>query len=171
MADFIKSTLPELANETIFNAKIIFKNFKGEETAYNKKGDRNCVIVFKEEQRELAEEMLAKGWPVKRKEGYNDPDAVEYHVKAKLKTDLPANLKPKCFWVNGEDKQRTEIPPENYDELDKTWFGRVDMTIRAFAYARQIGKNVDEGYSVQIFRMYVTPVEGQETDPLDAQYE
>lgn len=171
MADFIKSTLPELKNETIFDAKIIFKNFKGEETAYNKKGDRNCVVVFKEEQKDMAEEMLRLGWPIKRKEGYNDPDAVEYHMKAKLKYDLPQNLKPKVFFVNPDDGQRLEVPEENVEELDRTWFGKADITIRAFAYARQIGKNVDEGYSVQIYRLYVTPAMTQEKDPLDAKYE
>ena len=46
----------------VLNAPIIFKNFSGAETDYNRAGDRNCSIGLPEE---LAIGLMAQGWNIK----------------------------------------------------------------------------------------------------------
>lgn len=47
----------------IENARLIYSNFRGEQTLYNHAGDRNvCVII---EDPEFAEHLIADGWNVK----------------------------------------------------------------------------------------------------------
>ena len=45
------------------DAKIIFRNFSGEETKFNPKGKRNfCVIL---PSRDMAEDLQNRGWNIK----------------------------------------------------------------------------------------------------------
>ena len=56
------------------DARIIYRNFKGEERTYNHEGERNFAMVIPNQ--ELADELISRGWNVKikapREEG-DDP--------------------------------------------------------------------------------------------------
>jgi len=54
--------------------KIVYRNFAGAETMYNRAGDRNFSIVIPTD--EMAEQLRADGWKVKTKPSRLDPDAV-----------------------------------------------------------------------------------------------
>lgn len=45
------------------DARIVFRNFAGEERQYNREGDRNFCILLEDD---LAADMLADGWNIKR---------------------------------------------------------------------------------------------------------
>lgn len=54
--------MPDLKNFMIEDAQLIFRNFSGHESQFNKAGDKNfCVILTPD----VAKKMAKDGWPVK----------------------------------------------------------------------------------------------------------
>lgn len=80
--------MDRIDNLIIENAKIIFKNFSGKETPYNRKGDRNFAVII--EDPETAQNLANIGWKVKTlkpleedgEPGYYIPVAVSYKAYA-----------------------------------------------------------------------------------------
>lgn len=70
-----------MRNLEIENARIIFRNFKGEAGQYNAKGDRNfCVILDKD----TAEALCADGWNVKPLRSREEDEEPEYYMQVKV---------------------------------------------------------------------------------------
>lgn len=146
----------------IMNAKVIFKNFSGKPSDYNAAGERNCCVVFDEEQ---ANQLLADGWPIKvrePREGYEDEGNFCY-MKVKIKFGSNPNLHPQIYRIlNGKKVRLTEatIGTLDYDTLTK-----VDMRVRPYNYPAKGGRG--PGVSAYLETMYATV----EDDPLAAMYE
>lgn len=146
---------------TLMNAKLIFKNFSGKPSDFNVAGDRNFCIVLDED---LANELLAIGWPVKVKPPRDDSDDEGNfcYMKIKVKFGDNPNLHPQIFRiVNGNKVKLTE---NTVGCLDYDAITNVDLRIRPYNYPPK--GNRPGGVTAYLESMYVTV----EDDPLAAKY-
>ena len=141
-------------NVTIEGARIIFRNFKGEKTQYNREGDRNFCVVLDEQ---LANELSADGWNVKVREPKEEGDDPLVYLKVKVKFgDYPPVIKQVT------SKGATQLDEDTVMILDTAAIENVDLIITPYAYTF----NGKDGVTAYLKKMYVTISE----DDLDKKY-
>lgn len=145
----------EKGEYTFFNARIIFRNFSGEQTQYNKAGDRNFAIVLDDEA--LVQEMIANGWNVKPLKRRDEDEEQRYFVKVTVKYE---NFPPKVYKISG--KVRTLLDDESVGSLDFDEFANVDVTISPSKW----DVNGNTGTKAYLKTMFATLVQ----DELAAKY-
>lgn len=85
-------------NINIENAKIIFRNFKGEGSKYNRQGAKNfCVII---DDPEMAEELLRAGWNIRKLPARSEDEEEVYYLQVSVSFD---NIPPKVPY-HGEEQ-------------------------------------------------------------------
>ena len=116
----------------IDDARICFRNFKGEGSMYNNEGNRNFSVIIPNE--EIAEALqndkneYGVGWNVKIKAPQEEGEMPFMHMKVNVKyTDKSA---PKAFLISG--KNRIELTKETIGMLDDIEIKSVDLDIRPY---------------------------------------
>lgn len=116
----------------IDNARICFRNFRGEETMYNAKDNRSFSIVIPNE--EMADELkndlneYGVGWNVKIRAPREEGEMPFMHLPVKVKyTDRSA---PKVYLISG--RNRVELNEDTIGMLDDIDIKSVDMDIRPY---------------------------------------
>ena len=74
--------MDKLDNLRIENAKIIFRNFSGEQSQYNRAGDRNFCVVLTD--MNLVEQLKADGWNVKERPPREEGDEPFCYMQVKV---------------------------------------------------------------------------------------
>lgn len=147
---------------TIENARLLFRNFAGEERKYNAEGDRNFSVILTEE---VAEQMLADGWNVKRLKPREDEEAevgspyIQVSVGYKFRA-------PRITMIGDTTKKRTEIGEDLVQLLDWVDIVTCDIIITPYNWSippRRPGQQAEEGVKAYLKTMYIT-IEENELD-------
>lgn len=109
----------------IDDARIIYRNFAGEASQFNRAGDRNFSVLIEDEQ--IANELRDHGWNVKIKQAREEGDTPFMHLPVKVKfTDRG----PSVYLVSGSNRVR--LDEETIGMLDSIDILGVDLDIRPF---------------------------------------
>ncbi len=139
----------------IEGARIIFRNFSGKKTDFNREGDRNFCLVLDEK---TASTLRKDGWNVKELRPRDPEDDKTYYIQVAVKY---SNRPPKIYLVAG--KKPTLLDEANISVLDTAEIKNVDITINPYHWEAQ-GKSGIKAYANT---MYVTI----EDDPFREKYE
>lgn len=131
-------------NLSVENAKIIFRNFAGKESKFNRSGDRNFCVVF---DKETGEQLKEDGWNMgilKPKDDYED---IAYRLQVSVKF---GNFPPKIYMISGRHK--IELTEDSVAALDYAEIVDVDLIIRPYNWE----VNGKTGVKAYLHTMYVT---------------
>lgn len=109
----------------IDDARIIYRNFAGEASQFNRAGDRNFSVLIEDEQ--LANELRDHGWNVKIKQAREEGDTPFMHLPVKVKFN---DRGPSVYLVSGNN--RVKLDEETIGMLDNIDILGVDLDIRPF---------------------------------------
>lgn len=146
----------------IDDARICFRNFRGEGSMYNAEGARGFSIIIPDE--ETAEALrndvneFGVGWNVKVRAAREEGEMPFMHLPVKVKyTD---RSRPKVYLISG--RSRIELDEDTIGMLDDIDIRSVDMDIRPYDGEGRFGPH----RTAYLQSIYVT----QEVDRLAARF-
>lgn len=109
----------------IDDASIIYRNFSGEASKFNREGDRNFAVVITEQW--IADALVQEGWNVKIKPPREEGDGVFMYLPVKVKFSARG---PKIYLRTGD--RMNALDEEAVGMLDHIDILSVDMDIRPY---------------------------------------
>lgn len=139
----------------IDDARIIFRNFRGEGSKFNREGDRNFAVIISD--RELADALTNEGWNVKIKPPRDEDDQPFMYLPVKIKFN---DRGPAVYLVTGTKMNRLE--EDTIGILDDVDIRSVDLDLRPYDWEI----NGKTGRTAYLQSIHVT----QEIDRFAARY-
>lgn len=141
---------------TIENARLIFKNFAGEERQYNPAGNRNFAVIIDDYDR--AKALAEDGWPVKWLRPREEGDTETAFIRAKVSY---ANRPPKIVTVTSRGK--TQLEEDMVGMLDWAEIKSADVALSPYNWTNARGEH---GVSAYLRTLYVV----LEEDEFESKY-
>lgn len=110
----------------IEDARIIYRNFEGAASKYNREGDRNFAVIIPND--EIKDQLLEAGWNVKIKPAKDEDDTPFMFIPVKVKFN---NGRGPAVYVKSGEKV-TKLSEETIGMLDEIDIQSVDLDIRPY---------------------------------------
>ena len=134
----------------IEHARIIFRNFSGRKSQYNREGDRNFNVIIPDP--ELAKKLAEDGWNIHVREPRDESESPEY----RLPVAVGFNYKPPKI-VMVTSRKQTVLDEDTVGILDQADIANVDLTIRPYNWKMQNRDGTESmGVKAYLKTMYVT---------------
>lgn len=117
----------------INDARIVWRNFRGEGSKFNREGDRNFAVVIPDE--ETKDALIAEGWNVKVRPPRDEDDTPFMVLPVKIKFN---NRGPNVYLKTGATQN--QLDEESMACLDDIDISSVDMDLRAYDWVVQEGR-------------------------------
>jgi len=111
---------------TIYNAKLMYRNFSGKETEFNPKGNRNFCIFLEED---IAKKLEADGWTIR----WLQPKNVDESPQAMMSVKVAFGNYPPLLVVISDGRQ-TKLNEETINMLDWAEISSCDVTLNPYNY-------------------------------------
>lgn len=144
-----------LGTESFENAQIIFRNFRGLESKYNRDGKRNFCVVIDDPAR--AQQLANDGWNVRESTRTDDDGTPTYYIPVEVSF---SNYPPRIVKVTGDKK--VTLTEETIGLLDSDDIQYVDLVISPYSWE----VNGKSGVKAYVKRMYVVI----DVDAFEAKY-
>lgn len=109
----------------IDDARIVYRNFSGAPSKFNREGDRNFAVVI--ETQEQADALIEEGWNVKIKAPRDEGEDPFIYLPVKIKFN---DRGPSVYLRSG--KAMRKLSEETVDILDKVDILSVSMDLRPY---------------------------------------
>lgn len=139
----------------IDDARIVYRNFRGEGSKFNREGDRNFAVVITNQ--EIADDLIEAGWNVKIKPPRDEDDTPFMYLPVKIKF---SERSPHIYLVTG--RAQNKLDEDSVSIIDDIDIVNVDMDIRPYDWS----VNGKKGRTAYLQSMRVT----QDTDRFAAAY-
>lgn len=143
---------------TIEDARLIWRNFKGEKSTFNATGKRECSIVLPEED---ALNLQKLGYNVKLKEPREEGDDAFYYITFEARFD---QRPPRVVMIAGDVE--TVLGEDMVEILDTVDVIKADIVITPYDWEVGTGANLKSGRKAFLKTAYVTI----DLDPIEAKY-
>lgn len=120
----------DIDNISIENARILFRNFAGNESKFNRAGDRNfCVII---ENPDMAQKLSEDGWNIRVLKPRDPEDEPRHYLQVAVSFK---NIPPTVWLITKHNK--TMLNETTIDSLDYADLKNVDLIIRPYQWEVQ----------------------------------